>query len=121
MNGEPAPQTQTASGRLPVSEDTLGRDGTIEWRNGLSVEDRLEHQEHVTVRSVAADYPNTLTMDTEVARTILASGEPANAEVELPLRLDVQDGKEIVRGSDGLAQAIVERPIATFTLDRAGV
>ena len=84
------------------------------------MEDGLEHQEHVTVRSTAADDPITLTMDSEVARAILASGEPASAEVELPLWLPVQDGKEIARDSDGLAQAIVERPIATFTLDRSG-
>ena len=87
---------------------------------GLSTVDRLEHQGQVVVRSTAGDYPVTLTMDTKVARAILEAASRPTAEVELPLRLDVQDGKEIVRDSDGLAHAIVERPIATFTLDRSG-
>ena len=74
------------------------------------------------MRSMAAAVPaHGVDEHPRLQGAILASGQPGNAEVELPLRLDIQDGKEIVRGSDGLAQAILERPIATFTLDRSGV
>ena len=95
--------------------------GLSNGASGSALQTAWSISEQVTVRSRAGEYPITLTMDSEVARAILASGEPANAEVELPTRLVIEDGKEIVRDSDGRPQAIVERLIATSTWIAAGV
>jgi hypothetical protein len=48
---------------------------------------------------------------------LLVSEEPGEAKVEMPLRVEVEDGKELIRDKDGRPQGVVERRFANVSLD----
>ena len=115
------PRSETAVVNLAVSEETLQQDGPIRWQVEAELADSLTRQEGVTVRSAKSVYPYVLAMDPGDARAALVSEEPATAEVDLPLRAEVQEGREFVRDADGRAQGAVETRFVSLAWDRSQV
>ena len=57
-------------------------------------------------------------MDASDLRALVVSEQAGSADVELPLRVDVEDGREFVRDAKGEAQGAVERTFARLSWDR---
>jgi hypothetical protein len=57
-------------------------------------------------------------MSTGDLAALLAREQTRTADVELPMRVELEEGKELVRDQDGRAQGVVPRPFANLTFDR---
>ena len=52
-------------------------------------------------------------------RALAVSEEEGTAYVDLPLRVELEEGKEIVRDKEGRPQGVVERTFAAVSWDRS--
>ena len=119
INGAREPAIQKMLVGLDVPDEVLTAEGNIKWQVLIEITDQMERQPEVTVRSVKGTYPVVLEMKCSEIRAALLSERPATVLVDLPLRVDFDEGKEFIRDENGVAQGVVERPIATLIIDRS--
>jgi len=101
-----------------VTKDLATAEGTLQWRGALEL-GNYSAGEGTTVRSAPTDYPMAFSMGADDLRSLLVNGDVGLAEVELPFRVALANGKEVLRDSEGRMQGVVERTFADVSLDRS--
>jgi hypothetical protein len=118
INGQPSPyQGPETTLNLPLTKELAETTGTIRWRIHVPIPEAFQRQKAIPVRSIADALPVDLSMDAEDLRSLLTSGGSGSADVELPIRLTFEDGKEVVRDEEGRIQGVVERNFVSVGWD----
>ncbi len=100
---------------LPVPDEVLEQEGLVRWPAKIKLPSTLAHQEGVAVRTLPGDYSIEFAMDSDILRDLLAAGESGTAEIDLPAKLEVKPGRELIRDTAGRALGATETTFATVS------